>query len=69
MNLAEKILYHVQALPEANQAEVLDFVEFIRARVARQEEGEWSLFSLSAAMHGMEQEPSSYSLNDLKESF
>lgn len=69
MNLAEKILCHVQALPETKQAEVLDFVEFISTRSARQEEGEWAAFSLSSAMRDMESEPAPYSLSDLKESF
>jgi hypothetical protein len=69
MNLAEKILCHVQALPPAKQAEVLDFIEFISSRTAQQEEGEWTEFSLSTAMRGLESEPAPYSLSDLKEPF
>lgn len=69
MNLSEKIISQVKALPESKQAEVLDFVEFISSRSARQDEEEWSEFSLSSAMRAMEKEPSPYGLSDLEESF
>lgn len=69
MNISEKILCHVQALPEAKQAEVLDFIEFLNSKIIRQEEDDWSVFTISSAMRDMEQEPSPYSLNDLKEPF
>ena len=69
MSLADKIINHVRALPESKQIEVLDFIEYLRAKADRQENTGWSDFSLSSAMRGMEKEESPYSLNDLKESF
>jgi len=70
MNLLEEINQHVKELPEPLQAEVLDFVEFIESKVERHREAEkqWSEFSLSSAMRGMEEEASPYTLNDIKES-
>jgi len=73
MTLPEKIIQHLQKLPESVQAEVLDFVEYLELKVGRhqniQEERDWSTFSLSYAMRGMEDEQISYSANDLKEVF
>lgn len=66
MTIAEKIVKHVQSLPESLQAEVLDFVEYLETK---KDKSEWSAFSLSNAMRGMENENSPYSLNDLKERF
>ena len=70
MSLAEEIHQHVKELPEPLQAEVLDFVEFIESKAERNREAkrEWSEFSLSSAMRGMEEEASPYTLKDLKES-
>jgi len=69
MSLADKIINNVRALPESKQLEVLDFIEYLRVKTDRQEKTEWTDFSLSSAMRGMENEESPYSLNDLKESF
>ena len=66
MSLEEKIIRHVQELPDSKKAEVLDFVEYLRSKT---EEKEWSEYSLSSAMSGMENEVSPYSLEDIKESF
>ncbi|KHE91078.1 MAG: hypothetical protein SCABRO_03182 [Candidatus Scalindua brodae] len=49
--------------------EVLNYVEFLRSRTEKEEYKEWSNFSLSSAMRGMEDEQSLYSINDLKVSF
>jgi len=51
MNLGEKIIRYIQELPESKKAEVLDFVEYLRNKT---EERNWSEFSLSSAMKGME---------------
>lgn len=67
MTLSEKISYEVQALPEAIQREVLDFVEFLKTRRAHAEDEAWSTFSLAQAMRGMEDEPDLYSTADLNE--
>ena len=66
MSLEEKIIRHIQELPESKKAEVLDFVEYLRSKT---EERDWSEFSLTSAMSGMENEVSPYSLEDIKESF
>jgi len=64
MNLGEKIISYIQELPESKKAEVLDFVEYLRNKT---EERNWSEFSLSSAMKGMENDDSIYSLKDIKE--
>ncbi|MBI2211902.1 MAG: DUF2281 domain-containing protein [Deltaproteobacteria bacterium] len=73
MTLPEKIIQHLQKLPESVQAQVLDFVEYLELKVGRhqdiQDERDWSALSLSYAMRGMEDEQTSYSANDLKEVF
>lgn len=66
MSLEEKIIRHIHELPESKKAEVLDFVEYLRSKT---EERDWSEFSLSSAMHSMEEEIPPYSLEDIKESF
>jgi hypothetical protein len=66
MSLEDKILKEIQDLPESKKAEVLDFVGYLKARA---EDKDWSTFSLSSAMRGMEDESPPYSLDDLKESF
>ncbi|MEK9149636.1 MAG: DUF2281 domain-containing protein [Candidatus Desantisbacteria bacterium] len=73
MTVAEKITRHLKNIPEPLQAEVLNFVEYLGSKkvVSRHTQGktDWSAFSLSQAMRGMENEQTSYSLKDLKEIF
>ncbi len=69
MNLAKKIIHHVEALPETKQIEVLDFVEYLHAKTAMQDKQEWTDFALAAAMRGLENDDISYSIEDLEESF
>jgi hypothetical protein len=69
MNLTETIIKDIQALPESKQAEVLDFVQYLRSKAEKQEMKDWADFSLSSAMRGLEDEQTPYSLNDIKESF
>ena len=74
MSLPEKILEHLEKLPAPVQAEVLDFVEYLETKIKKggeikAENIDWSELSLSFAMHGMENEYSPYSINDLKEHF
>ena len=71
MTITEKIQAGVQKLPTAYQAEVLDFVEYLLAKIARgvrdQEESLWSDLSLTLAMRGMEDEDApQYTKADLK---
>jgi len=68
MTVMEKIMQHIQSLPESLQTEVLDFVEYLEAKMGKNE-ADWTALSLSSAMRGMEDEPPLYSFQDLKESF
>ena len=68
MTVTEQIIERVKALPEAVQAEVLDFVEFLEAKTDTSSNFTWSRFSLSQAMRGMESESTLYSLDDVKDS-
>lgn len=43
-------------MPVSFQAEVLDFVEYLVARVRAEEDRDWSELSLACALHGMEDE-------------
>ncbi len=73
MTVAEKIIQHVEGLPETIQSEVLDFVEYLEFKTGlgkrTQEDADWAAFSLSQAMRDMETESSPYSTDDLKEVF
>ena len=73
MTTVQVIVQHIEALPEAAQREVLDFVEFLELRTkpcaVRTGDMAWSGFSLASAMRGMEDESSPYTTTDLKESF
>jgi hypothetical protein len=63
MTVKEQIMQHVNTLPETAQSEVLDFVEYLESKSAK---ANWSEFSLSQAMRGIESEATLYSLNDIK---
>ena len=73
MNVAEQILQHLRSLSEPAQAEVLDFVEYLEAKARstenEREDADWAELSLSQAMRGMEDEPSPYTVADIKEAF
>ena len=73
MTTSEIIIQQLKSLPEPEQREVLDFVEFLKFRrqkpTGRGEDVSWSEFSLASAMRGMEEEETPYTLNDVKESF
>ena len=73
MTTAEAIIQRLRSLPDSEQQEVLDFVEFLKSRQSvrtlRGDDVSWSEFSLSSGMQGMENEESTYTRTDLKESF
>jgi len=69
MDLSERILITVASLPESKQAEVLDFVEYLKLKMEKEENSNWNSFSISSAMRGMENEDSNYSVADLKETY
>lgn len=77
MGYAELIHLRLQTLPPEKQAEIYDFVEFIAARSSAVRantemrgdwtEAEFSRLSLAQAMRGLEDDPVTYSLDDLQE--
>jgi len=72
MIISEKINQEVEKLPVSIQLEILDFVEFVAQKADRQnpaeEKNQWTNFSLSQAMKGLEDEESpEYTEADLKE--
>ncbi len=68
MTVMDKIMQHIQSLPESLQTEALDFVEYLEVKAGKNE-AVWTAFSLSSALRGMEGETPLYSAQDLKESF
>jgi len=69
MSVIEKVAKDLQDLPVSAQAEVVDFVEFLKVKTRNEEHAEWTAVSLAQAMRGMENEPDLYHENDLKEVF
>jgi hypothetical protein len=73
MTIAEQIFYHLAALSDKEQSEVLNFVEFLESRSREQnqrlENEGWSTFSLETAMQGLEDDPIEYTVADLRETF
>lgn len=71
--ISEKIQKYLQELPTSLQAEVLDFVEYLKAKAdrepVREECRDWSGLSLYSAMRGMEHEDSPvYALSEMRTS-
>jgi hypothetical protein len=64
MSTVERINEELKALPEVDQAEILDFVCFLKARKGLREEKNLMDFSLEMAMRGMEDEPDLYNSAD-----
>ena len=69
MSIEKKIIQYIHELPEHEKAEVLDFIDFLKTKGQRKAVKEWTDFSISSAMRGMEAEDTPYSLDDLEESF
>jgi hypothetical protein len=69
----QAIVQRLRALPEPAQREVLHFAEFLETRANEYgnepDSDGWSSFSVCAAMRGMEEEPSPYTVEDIKKSF
>ena len=66
MVMNQTIQNYIEKLPASYQETVVDFLDFLLSKAERQEELEWSRCSLASAMRGMEDEPSEYTLDDLK---
>jgi hypothetical protein len=70
MDIVKKIIEELKSIPESARTEVLDFVEYLKSKKGRKEEdSEWSHFSLDSAMRGIEEETSPYGRKDIKEKF
>jgi len=73
MNTVEKIIEHLKTMPDSERDEVLDFVEYLetsaRHRKQSEEDSQWGRFSLESAMRWIEEEPSHYGIEDIKEKF
>ena len=69
MNLADIIIKDLQNLPKTEQMEIIDFIKYLQEKIEKQDNKDWSMFSISSAMKGMEDEISPYSIDDLKERF
>ena len=70
MDIVERIIEKLKSIPESAQAEVLDFVEYLKSKKSgKEEDSEWSRFSLDSVMRGIEEEPSHYGIEDIKEKF
>ena len=73
MSDIEKLIHTVEQLSTDLQAEVLHYAEYLwhKAQGANDdaESNEWSALSLAAALRGMENEDTDYTLADLKERF
>ena len=68
MDIVERIIEELKSIPESDLTEVLDFVEYLKSKKSRKEEdSKWAQFSLDSAMRGIEEEPSPYGTEDIKE--
>lgn len=55
MDIVERIIEELKSIPESPQDEVLGFLEYLKFKKGRKEEdSEWSEFSLDSAMRGIE---------------
>ena len=70
MTVVEKIIDHLKTMPESAQAEVLDFVEYLKSKETnKHEDYEWKQFSLESAMKGIEEKTTPYRIEDIEEKF
>ena len=71
MNDKDLILAKLSKLSKEKQEQVINFIDFLSSKSIdmelHNEDLDWSKFSLSQAMMGMEDEVSLYSLDDLNE--
>jgi hypothetical protein len=64
MSTSERITSEVEKLDAEGKAEVLDFVEFLKAK---RSERKFKEFSLEGAMRGMDDEPDLYQKEDIRD--
>ncbi len=66
MVMSRKIQSYIEKLPSSYEDEIVDFLAYLLAKAEREENREWSKVSITYAMRDMEDEPSDYSVADLK---
>ena len=66
MVMNQKIHEYIEKLPPAYEEEVVDFLAYLLSKSEREENRDWSKISLTYAMRDMEDEPSEYTIADLK---
>lgn len=66
MVMNQTIQNYIEKLPASYQETVVDFLTFLLSKAEREQDVEWSNLSLTYAMRDMEDEPSEYTLDDLK---
>ncbi len=66
MVMNQTIQNYIEKLPASYQETVVDFLAFLLSKAEREQDVEWSNLSLTYAMRDMEDEPSEYTLDDLK---
>ncbi len=66
MVMNQTIQKYIEKLPASYQETVVDFLAFLLDKAEREQDVEWSNISLTYAMRDMEDEPSEYSVADLK---
>lgn len=73
MTTEEAIIERIRRLPDEARQEVLDFADFLHARLEQaaldKEHAEWSELSLESALRDMADEPDLYEETDLRERF
>lgn len=69
MSTAERIIHEISELGPEKQAEVLEFVEFLKEKEKRKEDSAFREASLSSAMRGLEDEEALYTEADITEKF
>jgi hypothetical protein len=65
----QTIQNYIEKLPASYQEVVVDFLAFLLSKAEREQDVEWSNISLTYAMRDMEDEPSEYTIADLKVSY
>lgn len=66
MVMNQTIQNYIEKLPASYQKVVVDFLAFLLSKAEREQDVEWSNISLTYAIHDMEDEPSEYTVADLK---
>jgi hypothetical protein len=69
MSTIQSLQQQIAALPNAAQQELASFLDTLSSKYepAKQEQREWSDFTLGSAMRGMEDEETTYSVANIKE--